>query len=121
MRPLKVMIVEDYRDTAELLAFWAQAAGHDVCICYTGFQAKEIAPAYHPDVVLLDIGLPDMFGWELAKALKSLRPVKIAAVTCFHSAEDRRRSQESGIEWHLGKPARREQIMELLDQVAGAN
>jgi two-component system CheB/CheR fusion protein len=115
------MIVEDYRDTAEMLAFWAQAAGHDARICFTGFQAEETAPEYRPDVVLLDIGLPDMNGWELAKALKSLRPVKIAAVTCYRSAEDRRRSMKSGIEWHFGKPVSREQILELLDQIAGAN
>ena len=115
------MIVEDYRDTAEMLARWAQAAGHDARICETGFQAEEMAPAYRPDLVLLDIGLPDMNGWDLAQALQLLRPVKIAAVTCYRSAEDRQRSQEAGIEWHLGKPARREQILELLDQLAGAN
>jgi two-component system CheB/CheR fusion protein len=115
------MIVEDYRDTAEMLALWAQAAGHDVQICYTGFQAEETAPEYRPDLVLLDIGLPDMNGWELAKELKSLCPVKIAAVTCYRSAEDCRRSLEAGIEWHLGKPARREQILELLDRFAGAS
>ena len=116
-----MMIVEDYRDTAEMLGYWAQAAGHDVRICYTGFQAEEMAPAFRPDAILLDLGLPDMDGWELAKELKSQCPAKIAAVTCFQSAADRRRSQEAGIEWHLGKPARREQILELLDQIAGAN
>lgn len=115
------MIVEDYRDTAEMLAYWAQAAGHETRICYTGFQAEETAPAYRPDLVLLDIGLPDMNGWELAKWLKSQHPAKIAAVTCYQSAADRRRSQEAGIEWHLGKPARREQILELLDQISGGN
>lgn len=115
------MIVEDYRDTAEMLAYWAQAAGHDVRICYTGFQAEEMAPKFRPDAILLDIGLPDVDGWELAKALQSLCKVKIAAVTSYQNAEDRRRSLESGIEWHLGKPARREDILHLLDQIAGAS
>jgi two-component system CheB/CheR fusion protein len=121
MRPLRVLIVEDYRDTAEMLALWAQSAGHDVRVCYTGFQAEQAAPTYRPDVVLLDIGLPDINGWELARLLRSISSVRIAAVTAYQTADDRRRSHEAGIDVHLGKPARREEILELLAQIAEAN
>ena len=118
MRLLRVMIVEDYRDTAEMLALWVQSAGHDVRVCYTGFLAEQAAPTYRPDVVLLDIGLPDMNGWELAQSLRSFCSARIIAVTAFQTSEDRRKSQEAGIDFHLAKPPRRDEILGLLTQVA---
>jgi CheY-like chemotaxis protein len=114
------MIVEDYRDTAEMLSMWARSAGHEVHVCYTGFQAEQAAPAYCPDVVLLDIGLPDINGWELADSLRSVSAT-IVAVTAYQTLEDRRKSQQAGIDFHLGKPVRRDQILGLLSQIAEAN
>jgi len=75
MKTLRVLIVEDYRDTAELLALRVRSAGHDAEVCYTGFQAEQIMPNYRPDVVLLDVGLPDMDGWELAPSLRRDNPL----------------------------------------------
>lgn len=114
------MIVEDYRDTAEMLAVWARSAGHDVQVCYTGFQAEQAAPAYRPDVVLLDIGLPDINGWELARSLRSVSAT-IVAVTAYQTLDDRRNSQQAGIDFHFGKPVRRDQILGLLAEIAEAN
>src|SRR6185312_15775842 len=115
MKTLRVLIVEDYRDTAELLALWVTSAGHDAKVCHTGFQAEQVLPSYHPDVALLDIGLPDMDGWELAPLLRREHPsMKIFAVTAYQSLEDRQKSKDAGIDLHLGKPLHRADILGLL-------
>ena len=120
MRTLRVLIVEDSADTAELLARWVNSAGHDAKICNTAFQAEQAAPDYCPDVVLLDIGLPDMYGWEFAALLRQAKPpLMIVAVTAYQSIEDRLRSKEAGIDLHLNKPVSRETIERLLESVAG--
>jgi CheY-like chemotaxis protein len=76
-------------------------------------------PSYHPDVVLLDIGLPDMDGWELAPLIRRDNPsTKIFAVTAYQSLEDRQRSKEAGIDLHLGKPLHRAEILGLLAHAA---
>jgi DNA-binding response OmpR family regulator len=113
--------VEDHRDTAEMLAMWAQSAGHNVRACHTGFQAEQAMPVYRPDVVLLDIGLPDMDGWELARSLRKLSPALIIAVTAYQNLADRQKSDEAGIDYHLAKPARRDDIVGLLGQVANSD
>lgn len=121
MNPLHVLIVEDYRDTADLLARWVAMAGHDTRVCHTGLQAEQLATEYRPDVVLLDIGLPDMDGWELAPCLRRTNPaIKIFAVTAYQSLDDRQRSQDAGIDLHLGKPLRRETILSLLSLPTGS-
>lgn len=112
---MRVLIVEDYRDTADLLALWATSESHDVKVCYCGFQAQEVIQGYQPDIVLLDIGLPDMDGWELAPLIRQLHPsTRIVAVTAYQSSEDRQRSKDAGIDLHLGKPVLREQVLKLL-------
>ena len=119
MKTLRVLIVEDHRDTADTLAQWVVSAGHDVNVCFTGFQAEEATPGYRPDVVLLDIGLPDMDGWELATWLQQQKPTPmIAAVTAYQSAEDRQKSKEIGIDMHIGKPVHRRTIQWLLDSIS---
>ena len=119
MNTLRVLIVEDHRDTADTLAKWVVSAGHDVKVCYTGFQSEEGMRDYRPDVVLLDIGLPDMDGWELAAWLRQQKPAPIiAAVTAYQSAEDRRKSKDTGIDMHIGKPVHRRTIQRLLDSAS---
>lgn len=119
MKALRVLIIEDHRDTAETLAKWVSSAGHHTEVCHTGFQAEQAAPSYRPDVVLLDIGLPDMDGWELASWLRQQNhALMIAAVTAYQSAEDRQKSKESGIDMHIGKPVHRRTIQRLLESAA---
>lgn len=119
MKSLRVLIVEDHRDTADTLAQWVTTAGHDAKVCNTGFQATQALPNYHPNVVLLDIGLPDMDGWELAALLRRESPsLMVAAVTAYQSSEDRQKSKDAGIDLHLGKPIHRKNILRLLDTAA---
>ncbi|HEV7225928.1 MAG TPA: response regulator [Pirellulales bacterium] len=119
MKTLRVLIVEDHRDTAATLAQWVTAAGHDAKVCHTGFQAEQALPSYRPDVVLLDIGLPDMDGWELAPLLRRENAsLTVVAVTAYQSSEDRRKSKDAGIDLHLGKPVHRKNVLRLLDTAA---
>ncbi|HXT59760.1 MAG TPA: response regulator [Pirellulales bacterium] len=119
MKTLRVLIIEDHRDTAAMLAQWVTTAGHDVKICYTGFQAEQALPGYRPDVVLLDIGLPDMNGWELAPLLRRENSsLMVVAVTAYQTWEDRRKSKDAGIDLHLGKPVHRKNVLRLLDTAA---
>jgi len=119
MKTLRALIVEDYRDTADLLALWVKSAGHEPRICHTAFQAEQAMPEFRPDVVLLDIGLPDMDGWELAPLLRQEDPgLTIIAITAYLSLDDRQRSKAAGIDLHVGKPLRRDRIQKLLALVA---
>ncbi|HEV3007032.1 MAG TPA: response regulator [Pirellulales bacterium] len=120
-KPLRVLVIEDYPDTAELLAKWVALAGHSALICRTGVEALNTAPTYRPDVILLDIGLPDMYGWDLARSFRkdpALAQARIIAVTAYSDGGYRRRSEQVGIDVHLGKPVPHEEIARLLAQDA---
>lgn len=121
MRSLRVLVVEDYPDIAEVWCKWVCMAGHQVEVCWNGSQALETAPVFRPDVVFLDIGLPDMDGWEVAAALRKdaeLAGAKIIAISAYQSDEDRRRSRASGIDAHIGKPASKEDFNKVLAALA---
>ena len=118
----RVLIVEDHLDTADLLGRYARLLSCQTRICNTGQAAIESATDFLPQIILLDIGLPDMDGWDLAKTLKDkLDPVHpvVIAITGLASREDRQRSQEAGIDYHLTKPSYREDLMRLLMQLVG--
>jgi CheY-like chemotaxis protein len=116
---LRVLVIEDYPDTADLLAKWVELAGHAARVCHTGVQALRVAPIYQPHVILLDIGLPDMYGWDLAREFRkdpALSQTRIIAVTAYKTQEDRRRSEEVGIDVLLGKPLLQGEIAQHLVQ-----
>jgi two-component system CheB/CheR fusion protein len=122
MRSLKVLIVEDHADTAEMRSHWAQKAGFAVKLCRPGFQALQAATAFRPDVILLDLGLPDIDGWELARQLKAEPVVSgslIIAVSAYQTTADKLRSEQAGIAYHLGKPVHQAELLGLLAQAAG--
>lgn len=104
---LSVLVVDDSPDaagsTAELLAL----CGHDARVAGSGAAALAAAATDPPDVVLLDLGLPDMDGWEVAARLRGRpgKPPVMVAVTGFGAEGDRRRSADAGVDLHLVKPA----------------
>jgi PAS domain S-box-containing protein len=115
----RVLVVEDNRDAAEtvaeLLALW----GHDVRIIPDGSTAVETALAYDPDVVLLDIGLPGIDGYEVARRLRARRELAqslIIALTGYGQAEDRERAREAGFDYHLVKPVDPDALRDLLSR-----
>ncbi len=106
-RGRRVLVVDDNTDAADSLAMLLGLGGHDVRTAYHGQAALELAPAFRPDVVVLDIGLPGMSGYETAHWLR-LQPdmdsVVLVALTGYGQDEDRRKSREAGFDHHLVKP-----------------
>jgi CheY-like chemotaxis protein len=120
----RVLIVEDHFDTADMLGRYARLLSCETRICGTGKEALEQATEFLPQIILLDIGLPDIDGWDLAKTLKDkLEPVHpvVIAITGLASADDRQRSRQVGIDHHLVKPSYRDDLMRLLMQLVGRN
>lgn len=104
--PKRVLIVDDNVDAADTLAELLKLIGHETQTAYTGKQAIERTVDFHPQVVFLDIGLPDMTGFEVAAALRSL-PVPsflLAALTGYGQASDRKAALDSGFDEHFAKP-----------------
>jgi PAS domain S-box-containing protein len=103
----RVLVADDNRDAAESLALLLRALGNEVSLAYDGEQAVEIARAFQPHVVLLDIGMPKLDGYEAARRIRRdlSREIKIVALTGWGQDEDRRRAREAGFDGHLVKPA----------------
>jgi signal transduction histidine kinase len=101
----RVLLVDDNGDAAELLGEVLRSAGHQVAIAHDGPEALGLLQQFHPEVAVLDIGLPVMDGYELARRLrKSFRQLRCIAVTGYGQETDRARSRQAGFELHLVKP-----------------
>jgi PAS domain S-box-containing protein len=117
MPNLRILVVDDYADAAESLAMLLQTEGHEVETADCGMKAIEQAQVFHPQVVLLDIGLPDLDGYEVAKRLRVLpetRDAILIALTGYGQTEDHERSQSAGFNHHLLKPLDFEKLSGLL-------
>lgn len=104
---LRVLLVDDNVDAAEMLSMVLEMQGHDVRVVHHPDRALEVAPDFEPTVALLDIGLPGMDGFELARRLRRLptcRSTALVALTGFGQPSDRARSAEAGFDAHLVKP-----------------
>ncbi|WAK03413.1 hybrid sensor histidine kinase/response regulator [Methylobacter sp. YRD-M1] len=114
---LRILVVDDYADAAESLTLLLQAEGHEVETADCGLKALERAQAFRPQVVLLDIGLPDLDGYEVARRLRTLpetREAVLVALTGYGQTEDRERSRSAGFNHHLLKPVNFEKLSDLL-------
>ncbi len=103
----RVLVVDDNIDAAESMALILKMSGYDTQCAYDGPSALDAAQYYQPDVVVLDIGLPDISGYEVARQLRAqpqFRHLPVVAVTGYGQEADRRQSREAGIDEHLTKP-----------------
>ena len=103
----RVLVVDDNVDAAESIAMIIRVSGYDVRCVYDGPSVLQAAKAYLPDVVVLDIGLPGLSGYDVARRLREQPEFKrtpLVAVTGYGQEEDRRRSHEAGFDCHLTKP-----------------
>jgi CheY-like chemotaxis protein len=105
--PRRVLVVDDNRDAAELLSEVVAHLGSEARTAFDGPEALAAAEAFAPEVVLLDIGLPAMDGYEVARRLRAGplgRSLKLVAVTGYGQEDDRRRALAAGFDLHLVKP-----------------
>ena len=117
MRPQRVLLVDDNVDAARSLAELLRSDGHDARYVANGAKALELAVQWRPEVVLLDIGMPGMDGYEVAQRLRALsaeRPPRIIAVTGWGHDADRERSRAAGFDIHLVKPVDPAQLARAL-------
>jgi CheY-like chemotaxis protein len=113
----RVLVVDDNRDAAASLAMLLHTGGHEVRVAHDGPAALATAELFSPQAVILDIGMPGMNGYEVARRLRSqpgLPRLLLIAMTGYGQDEDRRRSREAGFDHHLVKPVDLEAIAELL-------
>jgi PAS domain S-box-containing protein len=116
----RILVVDDNTDSAEALAIALGATGHDVRIARDGPSALQAAEEFEPEVVLLDIGLPGMDGYEVGRRLRAARGprgIVLIALTGYGRDEDRRRTLEAGFDHHLVKPIAPDQVLAVLSPV----
>ncbi len=113
----RVLVVEDNLDSVHSMAMLIKTMGHEVRFAINGFAAMEVAREFRPDVILLDIGLPDLKGYEIARQLKwepGLEKTRMIAISGLSEDELRRRALEAGCEELLVKPLNPVALEELL-------
>jgi PAS domain S-box-containing protein len=103
----KILVADDNQDAANTLAMLLRLAGHDVRTAHGGEAALTLADAFQPDVALLDIGMPDLNGYEVARQLRRTdcgKDLRLIALTGWGQDEDKRRARDAGFDHHLTKP-----------------
>lgn len=114
----KVLVVDDNADAADSLATLLGVMGYEVRIAYDGPEAIEAADEFQPAVALLDIGLPKLSGYDIARHVREKRGenVLLVAITGWGQEDDRRKAREAGFDHHFTKPADFEVLLQLIDR-----
>lgn len=113
----RVLIVDDNRDAADLLALVLRTHGHEVFVAYDGQEALDLAMSCRPEAILLDLGLPLVDGYEVARRLRSNRAfdsVRLVAVSGYGQPKDRERTKNIGFDEHLVKPVEPKAVFEAI-------
>ncbi|HKQ25816.1 MAG TPA: PAS domain S-box protein [Burkholderiales bacterium] len=117
--PKRVLMVDDNVDVTTTLSLLLKSLGHETCVVHNGAAALKMAVEFHPDVVLLDVGLPDIDGYEVARRLNALKPkraFRIIAVTGWGQEADRTKAREAGFDLHLLKPVNVDELVRALSE-----
>jgi len=115
--------VDDQRDLADCLVLLIEALGHDAEAVYAGAEALAASYASHPDILLVDIGMPGMTGYDLARAVRRdpvLANIRLVALTGYGRDEDRAQVLEAGFDLHLTKPVADSTLRDVLDTLGTA-
>jgi two-component system CheB/CheR fusion protein len=118
-RKLRVLVVEDHVDTAKSMGMVLALYGYEVQVALDSRTALDLLDSAQPDVVLLDLGMPGMSGWELAKRIRQQPFQKrcfLIAVSGYAREEDRILSEAAGIDLHLAKPVDLDELHKLLSR-----
>jgi PAS domain S-box-containing protein len=122
-KPLRLLVADDNRDSAATCAALLRAAGHEVAVAHGGREAFDLACELQPDALLLDIGMPELNGYQLAERIRGTvwgRRAVLIASSGWGQAEDKRRALAAGFDWHLTKPIDPDRLEALL-QLATAS
>jgi DNA-binding response OmpR family regulator len=122
--PKRILVVDDNRDAADLTAQLLELHGHQTLVAYGGKQGVEIALTFDPDVLLLDLGMPEMDGYAVACALRKVRSldhVVVIAYTAWGDPETRQRVRESGFDGHTVKPAKFDVLLNMVSNTRRAS
>jgi DNA-binding response OmpR family regulator len=114
----RILVVDDNQDAADSLAMLIGVRGDEVRIAYDGAQALAVEREFHPDVILLDIGLPALSGYDVAERVRASRgdKVLIVAITGWGQEKDLRRAEDAGIDHHFTKPVDFEALVALIER-----
>jgi DNA-binding response OmpR family regulator len=117
MDPRRILVVDDNADAADSLGMLLQVRGDEVRVAYDGLEALELAGDFNPEVVLLDIGMPKVSGYDVARRLREARgdTVFIIAISGWGQESDRKRARESGFDHHFTKPVDFDALLALID------
>lgn len=122
-RRMRILVVDDNVDLAQAMRTLLTQAGHEVQIAHDGPQGIAVALSQRPEIVLLDIGLPGLDGYQVATRLRQEAPCKdavIIAMTCYGREEDRRRASEANINHYLVKPVELARLLTLISRSSPA-
>ena len=117
LTPNRILIVDDHTDARMTLSMVLERMGQQVAEAENGASALDAARTFHPEIVLCDIGLPDMDGYAVARAMRAdplLKGIALVAVTGYGQVEDQSCAFTAGFDRHLTKPFSHDQLMELL-------
>lgn len=123
LRCSRILVVDDNKDSADSLGMLLRLKGNEIRTAYDGIEAVNLAETFHPELVLLDIGLPKLNGYEVARRIRQQswgRNMILVALTGWGQDEDRRRSQEAGFNFHVVKPVELAAFEKLLTGLEAA-
>ena len=118
---LRILVVDDITDVADVLKMLLDLEGFETLVAYSGQAALESAREFRPDVVICDIGLPEMDGHEIARRLRGdpkVASATLIALTGWGAEDELRRTRESGFDFHLVKPVDANALLDLLSQIS---
>ena len=115
--PLRILVVDDNYEAADILQIALSALGHSIAIAYDGASALEIAKTHAPQIALVDLGLPVMDGYSLAEVLRATYRIPVVAITGYGQDSDRQRTRAAGFAAHLVKPVDLRELAELVCRV----
>ena len=114
---LRILVADDNRDNADSCSMLLQMDGHEVRVAYSGRDALTVAAEFAPHIMLLDIVMPEMTGYEVARQIRASawgKKVLLVAITGHSQVEDKRKALAAGFDHHLAKPVEQAALQELI-------